>query len=193
MPPAMTALVAATMDIATDAAEAFDATEKGGGGLPQLHSPDFAPQLFWLVLTFAALYWIMSRIALPRIGEVIEERRDRVQRDLAAAERLKGETDAALATYEKALADARGNASSIARATRDTLAAETDKERKSLEDELSRKLADAENAIAATKAKALESVNDIASETATDIVKALTSLSVTKDEVSTALASPSDK
>lgn len=193
MPPAMTALVAATMDIATDAQEAFDATKQSGGGLPQLHSPDFAPQLFWLVLTFAALYWIMSRIALPRIGEVIEERRDRVQRDLAAAERLKGETDAALANYEKALADARGSATAIARATRDTLAAETDKERKSLEDGLSRKLADAENAIAATKAKALESVNDIASETAADIVKALTSLSVTKDEVSTALASPSDK
>lgn len=193
MPPAMTALVAATMDIATDAAEAFDATETGGGGLPQLHSPDFGPQIFWLALTFAALYWVMSRIALPRIGEVIEERRDRVQRDLAAAERLKGETDAALATYEQALTDARSSATSIARATRDDLAAEVDKERKTLEDELSKKLADAENAISATKAKALESVNDIASDTAADIVKALTSLSVTKDEVSRVLSSPADK
>lgn len=193
MPPAMTALVAAAMDIATDAQEAFDATNPEGGGLPQLHSPDFAPQLFWLALTFAALYWVMSRIALPRIGEVIEERRDRVQRDLAAAERLKGETDAALATYEQALADARSSATSIARATRDDLAAQVDKERKALEDELSKKLADAENAIAATKAKALESVNEIASDTATDIVKALTSLSVTKDEVSRVLSSPNDK
>ena len=193
MPPAMTALVAAAMDIATDAAEAFDATASSGGGLPQLHSPDFATQLFWLALTFAALYWIMSRIALPRIGEVIEERRDRVQRDLAAAERLKGETDAALATYEQALTDARSSATSIARATRDDLAAEVDKERKTLEDELSKKLADAENVISATKAKALESVNDIASDTAADIVKALTSLSVTKDEVSRVLSSPADK
>ena len=124
---------------------------------------------------------------------MIEERRDRVQRDLAAAERLKGETDAALATYEQALTDARSSATSIARATRDDLAAEVDKERKTLEDELSKKLADAENAISATKAKALESVNDIASDTAADIVKALTSLSVTKDEVSRVLSSPADK
>ena len=189
MPPAMTALVAAVTDIATDVREAFDATEPSGGGLPQLHSPDFAPQLFWLVLTFALLYWIMSRIALPRIGEVIEERRDRIQRDLAAAGRLKGETDKALETYEKALAEARGSATAIARQTRDDLATEVDKERKVLEADLSRKLAEAESAISATKAKALESVKDIASETATDIVKALTNLSVSKDEVSNALAS----
>ncbi len=193
MPAAMTALVAAVTEIGTDVREAFDATNTSSGGLPQLHSPDFAPQLFWLVLTFAALYWIMSRVALPRIGEVIEERRDRIQRDLAAAERLKGETDKALETYEKALADARGSASAIARQTRDNLAAEVDKERKSLEDGLARKLASAEDAIAATKAKALESVKDIAGETATDIVNALTNLSPTKDEVSRALASPSDK
>ena len=193
MPAAMTALVAAVTDIGTEVREAFDATEPGGGGLPQLHSPDFAPQLFWLVLTFAALYWIMSRIALPRIGEVIEERRDRIQRDLAAAERLKGETDKALETYEKALADARGSASAIARQTRDDLATEVDKERKTLEDDLSRKLADAEEAIAATKTKALESVKDIAGETASDIVKALTSLSVSKDEVNKALSSTSGK
>ena len=193
MPAAMTALVAAVTHIGEDVKEAFDATNTGGGGLPQLHSPDFAPQLFWLVLTFAALYWIMSRIALPRIGEVIEERRDRIQRDLAAAERLKGETDKALETYEKALADARGSASAIARQTRDDLATEVDKERKTLEDDLSRKLADAEEAIAATKTKALESVKDIAGETASDIVKALTSLSVSKDEVNKALSSTSGK
>lgn len=189
MPPAMTALVAATMDIATDAADAFDATNPGGGGLPQLHSPDFAPQLFWLVLTFAALYWVMSRIALPRIGEVIEERQDRIQRDLAAAERLKGETEKALAAYEKALGDARANASSIARQTRESLSAEVEKERKAVEDQLAKKLADAEAAINATKAKALANVKDIASDTAVAIVGALSSVPVSKDEVDRALAS----
>lgn len=183
---AMTVLVAEVQGVATDVAEALD--EHKSGGLPQLHTPDFAPQLFWLALTFVLLYVIMSKIALPRIGEVIEERKDRIQRDLAAAERLKAETDKALQTYEKALADARGNASSIARQTRESLNAEVDKERKAVETQLAQKLADAETSINDTKAKALASVNEIAGDTVVAIVNALTNNAPSKDEVDRALA-----
>ncbi|MBX9864499.1 MAG: F0F1 ATP synthase subunit B' [Hyphomicrobium sp.] len=188
---AMTVLVAEALDVGRDVAEALD--EHKSGGLPQLHAPDFAPQLFWLAVTFVLLYWIMSKVALPRIGEVIEERRDRIQRDLAAAERLKGETDKALQTYEKALSDARGSASAIARKTRDELGAEVDKERKAVEDQLAKKLADAEASIAATKTKALASVKDIAGDTVVEIVNALTNINVTKDEAVRAIPSGSDK
>lgn len=185
-------LVAATTVLAAEvggiAADVHDALDEGkAGGLPQLYTPDFAPQLFWLAVTFVLLYWVMAKIALPRIGEVIEERRDRIQRDLAAAERLKGETEKALEGYEKALADARSSASAIARQTRDNLNAEVDKERKAVEDQLARKLADAEGAIAATKTKALASVKDIAGDTVTAIVGTLTGSAVTKDEVDRAL------
>lgn len=192
MPAAMTALVAAAIEIGEDVAEAFDANAQNGG-LPQLHSPDFAPQLFWLALTFVLLYWIMAKVALPRIGEVIEERQDRIRRDLAAAERLKSETETALQAYEKALADARANASSIASETRDALTAEVESERKSVEDQLAKKLADAEAAIGATKAKALAGVKDIAGETVTAIVGALSNVTVSKDEVDSALATSGAK
>lgn len=188
---AMTALVVAAVEVGTDIAEALD--EPKSGGLPQLHQPDFAPQLFWLAVTFVLLYWIMSKIALPRIGEVIEERKDRIQRDLAAAERLKGETEKALQGYEKALADARGSASAIARQTRDSLSAEVDKERKSVEDQLAKKLADAETSIGATKDKALASVKDIAGDTVISIVGALSNIKVSKDEVDRALTAGGDK
>lgn len=189
---AMTVLAAEVGGIAADVHDALD--EGKSGGLPQLHAPDFAPQLFWLAVTFVLLYWVMSKIALPRIGEVIEERRDRIQRDLAAAERLKGETEKALEGYEKALADARSSASAIARQTRDNLNAEVDKERKAIEDQLARKLSDAEAAIAATKTKALASVKDIAGDTVTAIVGALTGATASKDEVDRALkASGADK
>jgi F-type H+-transporting ATPase subunit b len=183
---AMTVLVTELQGIGTDVAEALD--EHKSGGLPQLNAPDFAPQLFWLAVTFVLLYWVMSKIALPRIGEVIEERRDRIQRDLAAAERLKGETEKALQAYEKALADARTSASSIARQTREQLNAEVDKDRKAVEDQLAKKLADAETAIGATKEKALASVKDIAGETVVAIVSALTNAGASKDEVDRALA-----
>jgi F-type H+-transporting ATPase subunit b len=185
MPAAMTALVAAAIEVGTDVAEAFDAHDAGGGGLPQLHAPDFAPQLFWLAVTFALLYWIMAKIALPRIGE----RQDRIQRDLAAAERLLVGCQRLLRLALEPLGDARANASSIARQTRESLSAEVEKERKAVEDQLAKKLADAEAAINATKAKALANVKDIASDTAVAIVGALSSVPVSKDEVDRALAS----
>ena len=185
---AMTVLVAGAVDVAADVADALD-EHKSSGGLPQLNVQDFTPQLFWLVVTFVLLYWLMAKVALPRIGDVIEERRDRIQRDLAAAERLKGDTDKALETYEKALADARGSASAIARQTRDSLNAEVDKERKAIEDQLAAKLASADESIAATKTKALASVKYIAGDTAASIVAALTNVNVSKDDIARAVSS----
>jgi len=162
--------------------------EKSGGGLPQLNIPDFAPQLIWLALTFSLLYILLSRVALPRIGEVLDERKDRIHRDVQEAERLKGETEKALAAYEQSLADARGRATGIARETREKLAAETDKERARVEGELNAKLNAAELQIASTKQKALSNVGDIAADTATEIVNRLIGQKVGLDEARRALA-----
>jgi F-type H+-transporting ATPase subunit b len=157
--------------------------EEKSGGLPQLNPADFSPQLVWLALTFVVLYFILARVALPRIGEVLEERRDRVQRDLDAAERFKADTDAALAAYDKALSDARQKASTMAKDMHDKLTAETDKERSQVEGTLSSKLSEAESRIAATKAKALSSVNEIAAETASAVVGKLLGEEVSPAEV----------
>lgn len=160
---------------------------EAGGAFPPFNAETFAPQLFWLVLTFAALYLIMSRIALPRIGEVIEERRDRIQRDLDQAERLKAETEKALAQYEQSLADARAKSSAIAREQRDKLAAETDRERAAADAKVQAKIADAEARIADMKGKALASVNDIAADTASAIVAKLIGEDVSAAEIRKAL------
>lgn len=160
---------------------------KAEGGLPQFNANDFAPQLVWLAITFAALYFIMSRVALPRVGEVIEERRDRIQRDLDTAERLKTETEEALTAYEKALADARANANTIAGETRDKLTSEVDVERKRVESELAKKLDDAEVRIAGTKSKAMESVSEIAGETAAAIVSKLIGANISAADAQKAL------
>lgn len=165
------------------AAAAGEAAHKAKGGLPQLDPDTFVPQLFWLVLTFLALYFIMSKIALPRVGEVIEERSDRIQRDVDAAARLKAETDKALADYEKALADARNNASGIAKQTRESLAAETEAEKARVDASVNDKLAEAEKRIAATKTKSLGAVNDIAADTARALVSKLVGHDVSVDDV----------
>jgi F-type H+-transporting ATPase subunit b len=155
---------------------------------PPFDPRTFPSQLFWLALSFGALYFLMARIALPRIGEVIEERRDRIQRDLDEAVRLKAATDAALKAYEQSLANARGKAQGLAKETRDKLSAETEAERHRVEAELNAKLAETERRIAATKARALASVDEIAASTASDVVALLTGKAVSDDEVRQALA-----
>ncbi|KAB2919520.1 MAG: F0F1 ATP synthase subunit B [Hyphomicrobiaceae bacterium] len=154
---------------------------------PPLDPGTFAPQLIWLALTFGLLYLILSRVALPRVGEVIEERSDRIKRDLGQAEKLKEETEQALAAYEQALAEARGKANAIAKSMRDNLTAEVDKERAKVEALIAQKLTEAEARIAQTKSKALASVNDIATDIAGAIVTKLTGAEVSKEEVQKAL------
>ena len=166
------------------AAEATEAAhEVAKSGLPQLDKSSFVPQLFWLTLTFLSLLFLMSRIALPRVADVLYERKDRIGRDIEAAGRLKSDTDKALADYEKALSDARSNASGIAKQTRDKLSAETDAEKAKADKQIAAKLQDAETRIAATKTKALTAVNDIAAETAKAVVAKLVGHDVSLDDV----------
>src|SRR5262245_56065197 len=85
-----------------------------GGGFPPFQKETFASQIIWLALTFVALYLLMARVALPRVGAILDARKGRIDGDLAEAERLKTESDAAMATYEKSLADARNRAQLLA-------------------------------------------------------------------------------
>ena len=147
--------------------------EEHSAGMPQLDPAVFAPQIIWVLIVFAVFYVVMARVALPRIGRVIEDRSNRIADDLDSAERLKREADDAMAAYETALADARANAVAIAAETRDRLAAETQSERDKLEAELNEKLVASEKAIAATKADALTHVRSIAGDLSGSIVEKL--------------------
>jgi F-type H+-transporting ATPase subunit b len=166
-------------------------TAQEGGGhakvFPPLDSSTFAPQLVWLAITFGLLYLLMSRVALPRVGEVIEERADRIRRDLEHAEKLKAETAGALAAYEQALAEARAKANGIVKTMRDSLTAEVDRQRAQVEAQIAEKVAEAEARIEQTKSRALAGVNEIASETAGAIVKKLIGSDVSSDELQRAL------
>jgi len=84
--------------------------------MPQLHFQDFPPQLVWLAITFVVLYLLMSKVALPKIGRVIDARAERITADLDRATKLKDEAAGILAAYEKALADARAQAQATIKA-----------------------------------------------------------------------------
>ena len=162
--------------------------EGGHGGFPPFQSETFASQLFWLVIAFVLLYVLMTKLALPRVQLVIDNRQKHISGDLAEASRLKGESDAAVAAYEKALADARGRAQEIANETREKQAAEAEATRKRLEDQLNAKLADAEKTIVATKQSAMKNVHGIAADAAKAIVERLIGTTPADSAVDAAVA-----
>jgi F-type H+-transporting ATPase subunit b len=148
-------------------------TEAHARAFPPFQKDTFASQLVSLAIAFVALYLIVSRIALPRVGSVIDERQSRIDGDLADAQKLRDQSDAALKAYESELASARSRAQAIGAETREKLNAASEAERKSLEEKLSLKLAEAEKTIASTREAAMSNVRGIAADAASAIVQRL--------------------
>ena len=160
---------------------------EGHGGFPPFQAQHFPSQLVWLTLTFVLLYVLMSKVALPRIGAILADRSKRIADDLAEAQRLKDQSDAANAAYEKALADARNRAQAIADATRQKQAAEADEAQKRLEAQLQERLAAAERSITATRTSAMGNVRTIAADTAGAIVQRLIGTTPSEQDVAAAV------
>lgn len=164
------------------------AAEGGHGAFPPMDSHLFPSQIFWLVIFFGLLYLLMSRVALPKMGAVLEKRAATIEGDLARAQALKDETEAAVQAYEKALADARSKAQGIAAETRATMTAEMDAEKASLDKSLGAKIAEAEARINAAKTTAMADVSAVAAETAAEIVAQLTGTGVSAEAARAAVA-----
>ncbi|MFQ5562613.1 MAG: F0F1 ATP synthase subunit B' [Parvularculaceae bacterium] len=163
--------------------------EASSSGLPQLNPAWWPSQIFWLAVTFGALYWLMSSYFLPRIGGMIEERRDRIADDLDQAAEFKQQAEEAQNAYEKALADARAKAQAIAADTRAGVDAEIAAMQAEMEKTLAADVAAAEERIVTMKADAAETVREAAVETARAIVETLIDEAPTSEAVTAAVAS----
>jgi F-type H+-transporting ATPase subunit b len=159
----------------------------GRSAFPPFQKEHFSSQILWLTVSFVLLYVLMSKIALPRIGSILAARSKLIGDDLVAAERLKEQSDAAHAAYEKALAEARARAQSIASSTRQRHASEAEAAQKRLEVQLHERLAAAEQSIAATRSAAMGNVRAIAADTAAAIVERLIGKAPATQDVSAAL------
>ena len=160
-------------EAATTAKTTGSTEAPGKPPFPPFQKETFASQLVSFAIAFALLYVIVSKFALPRVGGIIAARIGTIEGDLAEAQRLKNESDAALRAYETELATARANAVAIGSEIRDKLNKQADEERKHLEGRLAARLADAEKSIAATRASAMGNVRSIATDAAAAIVQRL--------------------
>jgi F-type H+-transporting ATPase subunit b len=155
--------------------------------MPQLNPLDWAPQLIWLLITFGILYLLMLKVALPRIGAVIDARAAHIAKDLAQADTFRRETEEAIAAYEQALAEAKQKAHAIVEAGRAKLKEETAAERAKLDSQLGKKSAEAEARIAEAKNSAMREVNAVAADVAADIVRLLIGVAPAKAEIDQAV------
>ncbi|GAB5448570.1 F0F1 ATP synthase subunit B' [Gymnodinialimonas sp.] len=168
---------AETTDAAHGAADAAhgaaDAAYASSPGMPQLDFATFPNQIFWLVLTLLAIYFVLSKIALPRISSVIAERQGTLTNDLATAEDLKRQAAEAEESYNTALANARAEASKIAQETREEIQAQLQVEIDKADAEIAARAEEGEARIAEIEAGAMATAEEVARDVATEIVRAL--------------------
>jgi F-type H+-transporting ATPase subunit b len=172
---------------AAPAAAAHEGTGKCEGGMPQLCFPDFPPQIIWLAITFVVLLILMSKVALPRVAGTIEQRDARIKGDLDRAERVKVEADAALAAYQKTMADARAKAQGELRQTQAELAAETAKRESAFAQQLAQRTKAAEDSIAQAKSKAVAELRGVGAAVTGNVLSKVAGLNLPPAHVQAAV------
>jgi F-type H+-transporting ATPase subunit b len=139
-------------------------------GMPQLDFSTFPNQIFWLVVTLVVLYLILSRVALPRIGSILAERSGTITADIDAAETYKRQASEAEAAYNKALEDARAQAHKIVEEMRADIQADLDVAIQKADAEIAARTAESERRIAEIRDSANEAVEEVARDTAREIL-----------------------
>jgi F-type H+-transporting ATPase subunit b len=142
----------------------------GSAGIPQLDITSFPNQIFWLVIAIVALYLILSRVALPRIGSVMAERAGTIANDIAAAEQLKLQAAEAEAAYHKALDDARAAAAKVIDEAKREIQADLDAAIARADAEIAARAAEAEARLSEISAQASDAVAEVARDAAAEIV-----------------------
>lgn len=142
-------------------------------GLPQLNFDTFPNQIFWLAVTLVAIYLVLSRVALPRIGAVLAERSGTITNDLAAAEEFKQKAVQAEKAYNDALATARGEAAKIVASAKADIQKDLDVAIAKADAEIAAKAVESEAKITEIKAGALDAITEVAKDTARELVAVL--------------------
>lgn len=142
-------------------------------GMPQFDISSFPSQIFWLVVSFAVLYFLVATMVLPRIGKIVESREGKIQGDLDAAQKANDAARIAAAEQEKALSEARTQASGVVREATDKAAQHTTAKMHELGDKLAASIAEAELRIAEQRTKAIAGLSGMSSEIATAVLSKL--------------------
>ena len=161
--------------------------------MPQLDPTTFVPQLFWLMVTFVLLYLVMWKIAIPRIGDVLQDRQKRIESDLEKAEELKKEAQSVRESYEKLVTNGSNKAQETIRAAREKMAEEASAQHASLTEKIAVQTSEAETRIGAAKNQALANIRSVAVEVAQLATSRLSDQEVPEKDVEAAVSEILDR
>jgi F-type H+-transporting ATPase subunit b len=156
--------------------------------MPQFDPSTFSSQIIWLVISFAGLYWALTRLTLPRIAEVLEARQSKIDDDLDRAVELEQQAKDALATYEAAVEAAKAEAQSVVRQGVEEMAAVAQKRHGEMAEKLAAQVSAAEARIAEAKETALANIRQVASEAARAATLRVIGVEIDQDQADAAVA-----
>ncbi len=156
--------------------------------MPQFDFSTFPSQIFWLVITFVALYFALGRTAIPKIAEVLEARQRKIDDDLERATKLELQAKEVLTTYEAGLAEARDRAQGVVRQTAEEMTAAAEAQHQELAAKLAAEVEAAEGRIETAKTDALANIRQVASEVARAAIQRLIGVEVDPGKADEAVA-----
>lgn len=168
-----------------------ETVEQSTGGLPQIsvfEDGTYTNQVAWLLLTFVLLYIVVSRMVVPRVTSVLEEREEKIAGDLDAAERLRAEAEGVREAYEASIANARAKAQQTLADAKDAARADLAKAQAELDAKLLADADAAEKRIADAKTEALAGIEAIATDVAAEVIGKLGGADVSADAIGKAVA-----
>ena len=154
------------------------------GGMPQLNPEFWASQIFWLILIFSSLYIMMWKIFLPKITDSIENRKSRIINDLNETQKLKENAEKKLREYNKIIEDTKKEAKKIIEDNKKKLENDIKSKKQKFNEEIEKELMSVEKEIKSLKKSSISSINKIAAEVSSEVIKQLVGTSVNMSNVS---------
>lgn len=157
--------------------------------MPQISqlAATYASQIFWLLLTFGAVFLVVGRGMVPKVQATMADRDKVVADDLAAAEAARAAADAQEEAWRVKENAARDAAQTLIADARVQAATASEARLKAAGEASDAHIAAAEARIAAASATAMQEIEGVAAEAAQDIVARVSGAKVTKTEANKAV------
>ena len=155
--------------------------------MPQMEFADYMPQVVWLVITFATLYVLMAKLALPRITDILETRQRHLEHDLELSEKLRDEAQTTLAEYDAAIVSARAETESLLAKARESIQTETQERIAELNGRLESEIRESDARIRHAMSQAMDELVVVAGNSARAAVERLAGIKVSDEQAKVAV------
>ena len=161
-----------------------EAQSAESGGMPQLNPEFWISQILWLILTFGALYIVLSKVILPKISDNLESRRSQILENIEIAEKQREESEEKVKEFEKIILNSKLEAKNLFNEARQKVLEDVDKKRSELEKSIEAEIVSAEKEIQSLNSNSLENIKKIATDTSSDLITQLIGQEVDKNTIS---------